>query len=177
MKLDARIKNREDIFDCFNSDKAEKYIYKRGYFSNYLGDFSDLVNNRPKNGTLEFGTLGKIHNDLDSPYYMKENVSVYAFFFPLCLVEDKKYSRPFSIIEFKSNLPNMIFPDDLIHFRNNKNGYEEYALRYNGYIIDGKTAFICLGSRDYYSLENLFKSFEYLDKNGEWNMFGVCGEE
>lgn len=66
----------------------------------------------------------------------------------------------------------MIFPDDLIHFRHNKTGYEEYAQRYNGYIVDGKTTFICLGSREY-SLENLFKNFEFLDKDGEWNMFGV----
>ena len=155
MRLDKRIKSKEDIFDCFNSYKAEKYIGKRGYFSNNLGDFSDLVNKRPKNGTLEFGTLGKIHKDLDSPFYMKETVSVNRFFIPECLIENEKFSRPFSIIEFKSNLPKMIFLDDLIHFRNNKNGYEEYALKYNGYIIDGKNTFICLGSRDYYSLENL----------------------
>lgn len=87
MKLDKRIR-REDIFDCFNCEKAEKYIGERGYFSNNLSDFSDLVNNRPKHGTLEFGTLGKIHKDLGHPFYMKENVTVNGFFIPLSLIEE-----------------------------------------------------------------------------------------
>ena len=31
---------------------------------------------------------------------------------------------------------------------------------------------ICLGSREY-SLKDLFEKFEYLDKDGGWNTFGV----
>lgn len=167
LKLDKRIKSRKDIFDCFNSEKAEKYIGERGYFANNLSDFSDLVGKHPNSGTL-----GAIHQDLDSPFYLQESVTVYSFFLPKCLVESEKFSRPFSLTEFKAKLPKMLFPDALIHFRNNENGSEEYALKYNGYIIEDGTTFICLGSREY-SLENLFKNGEYLDKDGEWNIFGV----
>ena len=175
MELDKRIKSKLDILTCFDIEEAEKYIGERGYFSNNLGDFSDLVNNRPKHGTLEFGTLGAIHQDLDSPFYMQENVTVYDFFLPKSLIESEKFSRPFSLVEFKGNLPKMIFPDDLIHFRhknNENNEFSEYAQRYNGYIVNSRATAICLGSREY-TLGDLFAIFEYLDKDGEWNTFGV----
>ena len=44
--------------------------------------------------------------------------------------------------------------------------------KYNGYIVNSQTTVICLGSREY-TLGDLFKNFEYLGKDGEWNTFGV----
>ena len=40
MKLDKRLKISP--FNCFDAKRARRYIDKMGYFSNNLGDFSDL---------------------------------------------------------------------------------------------------------------------------------------
>ena len=42
--------------------------------------------------------------------------------------------------------------------------------------MNSQDTVICLGSREY-SLKDLFEKFEYLDKDGEWNTFGVFGEK
>ena len=47
-----------------------------------------------------------------------------------------------------------------------------YNLYKNGYISINRVTVICLGSREY-SVEDLFKNFEYLDKDGNWNVFGA----
>lgn len=165
MKLDERLKISP--FNCFDIEKAKQFIGKKGWFSNRIGNFSDL-------NKCDFGTLGKIHDDNDSPFCKTETATLNFFFIPASLVEDKKevFSRPFSIIEFKGHLPKMLFPDDLIHFRNKDTGFSEYAQRYNGYIVNSQSTVICLGSREY-TLGDLFKNFEYLDKDGEWKPFGI----
>ena len=171
MKLDKRIKSKEDIFDCFDIEKAEKYIGERGYFSNNLGDFSDLVNNRPKNGTLEFGTLWKICKDLDSPYYMKENVSVYDFFLPLSsLNKEEKHYRPFdNTKEFfiKTNFE----IGDLIHLRS-KADNTEYHLMVTGY-TDKELILSLPSSFCSRSFNELFQDFELWDGEEKFIPFGV----
>ena len=152
MKLDARIKSLSDILTCFDIEETKQYIGQKGYFALNIGYYKCLAD-------IKYGTLTGVGSSWD-------------FFLPECLLENKKYSRPFSIIEFKGNLPKMIFPDDLIHFRNKDSGFDEYAQRYNGYIVNSQDTVICLGSREY-SLKDLFEKFEYLDKDGEWNTFGV----
>ena len=175
MKLDKRIR-REDIFDCFNAEKAEKYIGERGYFSNNLCDFSDLVNNRPKNGTLEFGTLGKIHNDLDSPYYMKENVTVNGFFIPESVLKPKpkeKQYRALTIDEFKDKF----HIGQPISFRKKGEVGNERYLILNGYsnckLFDEITTDIYIG-RGAYTLDELFNKYEWQASDTEdFQPFGV----
>ena len=163
MKLDKRLKISP--FNCFDSKQARRYIDKMGYFSNNLGDFSDL-------SKCKFGTLGSIHDDTEQPYYMKENVTVNGFFVPETLVEPTKHNkRPFGMQEFKDNLPKMMFSDDLIHFRD-KATDAKFSVKFVGEILDGSDWFVCLGTREY-SLKELFEDFEYLDKDGGWNTFGV----
>ena len=70
MKLDKRLKISP--FNCFDAKRARRYIDNMGYFSNNLGDFSDLTK-------CKFGTLGSIHDDTEHPYYMKENVTFNGF--------------------------------------------------------------------------------------------------
>ena len=164
MKLDARIKSLSDILTCFDIEETKQYIGQKGYFALNIGYYKCLAD-------IKYGTLTGVGND-DAFAPFKESDCSWDFFLPECLLENKKYSRPFSIIEFKGNLPKMIFPDDLIHFRNKDSGFDEYAQRYNGYIVSSQDTVICLGSREY-SLKDLFEKFEYLDKDGEWNTFGV----
>ena len=165
MKLDPRIKSLSDILTCFNIEDAKQYIDQKGYFSDTLCGFSNLSSNRCYN------ILTDVRDD--GYPFRRDNNDYCCLFIPESrLLENKKYSRPFSIIEFKGNLPKMIFPDDLIHFRNKDTGLEEYAQRYNGYIVNSQDTVICLGSREY-SLKDLFEKFEYLDKDGDWLPFGV----
>ena len=63
MNLDKRLKISP--FNCFDAKRARRYIDKMGYFSNNLGDFSDLTK-------CKFGTLGSIHDDIESPSITKD---------------------------------------------------------------------------------------------------------
>ena len=164
MKLDPRIKSLSDILTCFDIEEAKQYIGQKGYFALNIGYYKCLAD-------IKYGTLTWVGDD-DTFAPFKESDCSWDLFIPESLLENKKYSRPFSIIEFKGNLPKMIFPDDLIHFRHKNNGSSEYAQKYNGYIVNSQTTVICLGSREY-TLGDLFKNFEYLGKDGEWNTFGV----
>lgn len=163
MELDKRIKSKNDILTCFDLERAIKFLGQKGYFSDCF-DLYRCLDNR------KYGILTEI-KDSDCPF-KEDDYEFWRFFIPESLVENKKYSRPFSLIEFKGNTPKMIFPDDLIHFRDKNSGFIEYAQRYNGYIVNSRVTVICLGSREY-SLEDLFENFEYLDRDGEWNTFGV----
>ena len=166
MKLDKRIKSKEDILTCFDIEKAGQFLGHKGYFANVNSSYQNLDNKA-------YGILTEIK---DAAYSFKmDNNEYWRFFIPEIILKPKgKKYRPYTLQEFKGNLPKMIFPDDLIHFRhkNNENGSEECALKYNGYIIESNATFICLGSREY-SLENLFKNGEYLGKDGEFKPFGV----
>ena len=163
MNLDKRLKISP--FNCFDSKQARRFIDKMGYFSNNLGDFSDLTK-------CKFGTLGAIHDDLEQPYYMKENVTVNGFFVPESLVEPTKHNkRPFGMYEFKDNLPKMMLSDDVIHFRD-KATDTKFSVKFVGEILDGSDWFVCLGTREY-TLKELFENYEYLDKDECWNTFGV----
>lgn len=163
MELDKRIKSKNDILTCFDVKDAGRFLNQKGYFSDCI-DLYRCLDNR------KYGILTEI-KDSDCPFKEGDN-EFWRFFIPESLLENKKYSRPFSLIEFKGNTPKMIFPDDLIHFRDKNNGFVEYAQRYNGYIVNSRVTVICLGSREY-SLEDLFENFEYLGRDGEWNTFGV----
>jgi len=164
MNLDKSLK--VSPFNCFDAKRAKRFVDCMGYFSNNLGDFSDLHKCR-------FGTLGAIHEDTEHPFFMKENVTVNGFFVPESLVEPTKHNkRPFGMQEFKDNLPKMILSNDLIHFKD-KSTNNILSLKFNGDIIlDGSELLICLGSREY-SLKYLFENCEYLDRDGGWNTFGV----
>ena len=113
MKLDSRIKSLSDILTCFDIEEAKQYIGQKGYFEDYLDKYNSLE-------VSEYGTLTEVV-DNEAPF-KSDNRCHWRFFIPESLLENKKYSRPFSIIEFKCNLPKMIFPDNLIYFRHKNNG-------------------------------------------------------
>ena len=159
MNLDKRI----GTLTCFDIEKAKQFLGKKGYFANAIANYNYL-------DIRKYGTLTDVR---DNDYPFREwNHEYWSLFIPENLLKKEVVSRPFSIIEFKGHTPKMLFPDDLIHFRNKDTGFEEYAQRYNGYIVNSENTYVCLGSREY-SLKDLFEKFEYLDQDGEWNMFGV----
>lgn len=164
MQLDKRIEKLSDILTCFDIQKAGQFLGHEGYFADVNSSYQSLDNRA-------YGILTEIK---DAAYpFKKDNTEYWRFFIPEIRLKpgEKKY-RPYTLQEFKGNLPKMIHPDDLIHFRHKNNEFSEYAQRYNGYIVNSRATVICLGSREY-TLGDLFENFEYLDKDGEWNTFGV----
>lgn len=163
MQLDKRIINGKRPLTCFDIEEAKKYIGKLCYMCDEYNLFYQL-------NLIEPAILMGVE-DCEIPFHNGQDKQA-EFCLPCEWITKEKKYRPYTLQEFKGNLPKMIFPDDLIHFRNNENGSEECALKYNGYIIESNATFICLGSREY-SLENLFKNGEYLGKDGQLKPFGV----
>lgn len=165
-KLDKRIdKNLTDIYTVFNRFSSD-LLGTTVYASNSIEDFQDL--DRCKKGMVDH---------LNYPHGFAvtlENGETFFFDFviPSFSVKVEKSSRPYTVVEFENNLDKLIYSDGLIHFRPKGSKTQHYALRYNGYISNSKTTVYCLGSREY-SAEDLFKNFEYLDKDGNWSMFGI----
>ena len=163
MELDKRIINGKRPLTCFDIEEAEKYIGKLCYMCDEYNLFYQL-------NLIEPAILMGVE-DCEIPFHNGQDKQA-EFCLPCEWIGKEKKYRPYTLQEFKGNLPKMIFPDDLIHFRDKDTGFEEYAQRYNGYIMNSQDTVICLGSREY-SLKDLFENFEYLDKDGEWNIFGV----
>lgn len=165
-KLDKRIdKDLVDVYTVFNRF-ASDLIGTTVYASNSIEDFQDL--DRCKKGIVDHlnyphGFAVALEND---------ETFFFDFVIPSFSVKVEKTLKPYTVIEFENNLDKMILPDGLIHFRAKGCETRHYALRYNGYISINRVTVICLGSREY-SVEDLFKNFEYLDKDGNWNVFGV----
>lgn len=153
MKLDPRIKSLSDILTCFDIEKAKEFIGQKGYFEDYLDKYNSLE-------VSEYGTLTEVV-DNEAPF-KSDNKCHWRFFIPECLLENKKYSRPFSIIEFKGNLPKMMLSDEVIHFRD-KATDAKFSVKFVGEILDGSDWFVCLGTREY-SLKELLKTLNTLIK-------------
>lgn len=165
--FDERIdKDLADVYTVFNRFSTD-LIGTTVYASNSIEDFQDL--DRCTKGIVDH---------LNYPHGFAvalENGETFFFDFviPASFVKVEKSSRSYlTEVEFENNLDKMILPDGLIHFRAKGCETRHYALRYNGYISSSRVTVICLGSREY-SVEDLFKNFEYLDKDGNWNVFGV----
>ncbi len=78
MELDKRIKNKEDILDCFDTEKAKKYIGQNGYFALNLGHYKNLSD-------IKYGTLTGICDDSNYPF--EKVSSTWCFFIPECVLE------------------------------------------------------------------------------------------
>lgn len=69
-----------DILTCFDEEKAEQFLDKKGYFTNRIGDFHRLKN-------CKYGELVAIVDDPYYPYASKPdgyNITSYSFFVPEC---------------------------------------------------------------------------------------------
>lgn len=83
MKLDPRIEKISDILTCFDEEKAEQFLDKKGYFTQHIGDFHRLKN-------CKYGELVAIVDDPYYPYASKpdgDNIDTYSFFLPEIYVE------------------------------------------------------------------------------------------
>ena len=164
MKLDPRIKSLSDILSCFDIERAKQFIGQKGYFTDDLYRFSDVL-------SCYHDTLTNVKDNDDDNYIFNDDDNHYwDLFIPesRLLIEKKKY-RPFdsktfeqhfdigSVIEFrKKDEKNLIYKETI------ESTSRDYNLN-EFYVEIGEYT---------YTLSDLFEDFE-LFENGEWKPFGV----
>lgn len=167
LKLDKRIPNPSCIFTCFDTECAEQYIGKQGYFTSCYSNFSNI-------NKLFKGILTEIDESLVSEKYYANvgNANVrkeyYSFFLPEdYLKPEEKVFRPCALDEFGLHI------GDLIRFRKKDDHNFEVGTMYMGYIKTNGIVKVLLG-QCYYSLEVLFNDYEWYDSDSNtWELFGV----
>lgn len=88
MKLDPRIYKDKKPLDCFDIQKAKKFLGVKGYFSPYIDYFSDLK-------LAHYGTLLDIDDKSDTPYGAYDD-KYYAFFLPSAWVKSTEEQQQFA---------------------------------------------------------------------------------
>ena len=89
MKLDSKIKSLSDILTCFDNETAKSFIGQKGYFTNDLYRFSDVL-------SCYHDTLTNVKDNDDDNYIFNDDDNHYwDLFIPesRLLIEKKKY-RP-----------------------------------------------------------------------------------
>lgn len=162
LKLDKRIPNHNCIFTCFDTECAEQYIGKQGYFTSSYSNFANINN-------LLKGRLTGIDESLVSEkYYTDAGKRYFSFFLPEdYLKPGEKIFRPCTLDEFGLHI------GDLIRFRKKDNHDFEIGTMYMGYIKTNGTVKVLLG-QCYYSFDVLFEDYEWYDNDSHtWEIFGV----
>ena len=88
MKLDPRIYKDKKPLDCFDIQKAKKFLGAKGYFSPYIDYFSDLK-------LTHYGTLLDIDDRNTIPYGIDDD-SYYTFFLPAVWVRNTEEQQQFA---------------------------------------------------------------------------------
>ena len=158
MELDSRILEGKKPLDCFDIDKAEQFIGKKGYFSNSLGWYSVLK--RTWNGTLN-----DIESQKEQCFYDCESEGYFHYFLPAEWVKEheKKY-KPFTLDEFV----NKYSLGDEVIIRSKDNPTSKHVL-FVGYKEGGDD--ILLGQY-WNTFMILFNNYEIYTDEG-WKPFGV----
>lgn len=167
MRLDARIIKGKKPLTCIDTTKAKKFEGTKGYFSDNMGNFSDLGR-----GNISFGTL-KVdkREQLFYPYIEEESNHCFGYFLPKEWVSG--VVLPHTIKSF----------EDLIHSLNgwitiqHKGSGAIYKGMYLGYhtSIDRETYFIGISTTTF-TLGQLADDFEYYNPNTKsWEPLGLRG--
>lgn len=167
-KLDDRIKSIDDIQTIVCNNQG--FIGCKGFFFDQLVQTKDLTKCR-------YGTLVDIDiNDTDDHCFKardengNELVGYYRFFLPESLLKEVKY-RPLNKDEFLRMLNNGVFGQWIT--MKSVVTENEYYMQFTGcFTSELDIVYVCLGSL-HFSLENLFKDFQWKDSDGNWRVFGV----
>ena len=88
MELDSRIYKDRKPLDCFDIQKAKKFLGAKGYFSPYIDYFSDLK-------LTYYGTLLDIDDRSTIPYGLDDD-EFYVFFLPSAWVRNTEEQQQFA---------------------------------------------------------------------------------
>ena len=175
MKLDPRINNKLLISDPFDAETANKYIGRRGYFTDDIVSFSNLDN-------CCTGMLVSVESDNRHPYYcgIADGGAIisgnFSFFLSAEFVEEKpkeKKLRPYTFMEFQDKFT----VGRPLKFREKgKFGCERYMIL-SGYWHELRnglvTTYIYIGPHSY-TLDELFNCYEWQEHyTSDFQPFGV----
>ena len=88
MELDSRIYKDRKPLNCFDIQKAKKFLGAKGYFTSHIEDFKDLE-------LTDYGTLLDIDDRSTIPYGLDDD-SYYAFFLPAAWVRSTEEQQQFA---------------------------------------------------------------------------------
>jgi hypothetical protein len=88
MELDPRIYKDRKPLNCFDIQKAKKFLGAKGYFSPYIDYFSDLK-------LTHYGTLLDIDDKSTTPYGLNDD-EYYVFFLPSAWVKNTEEQQQFA---------------------------------------------------------------------------------
>ena len=88
MELDSRIYKDRKPLDCFDIQKAKKFLGAKGYFSPCIENFSDLE-------LTHYGTLLDIDDRSAIPYGLDDD-NYYVFFIPSAWVKNTEEQQQFA---------------------------------------------------------------------------------
>lgn len=160
-ELDKRIKDFSDIQSYKQYD--DKYVGEYGYFSDSIVGFSDL-------DSCTRSVLANIDEMGGTDMIFDDDDNYYRFFLPESLLKEVKY-RPLTKDEFMRMFNNGVFGQWIT--MKNVVAENEYYMQITGcFTSELDIVYVCLGSL-HFSLENLFKDFQWKDGDGKWRVFGV----
>lgn len=160
-ELDKRIKDFSDIQSYKQYD--DKYVGEYGYFSDSIVGFSDL-------DSCTRSVLASIDKMGSTDMIFDDDENYYRFFLPESLLKEVKY-RPLTKDEFMRMFKNGVFGQWIT--MKNVVAENEYYMQVTGcFTSELDIVYVCLGSL-HFSLENLFKDFQWKDSDGNWRVFGV----
>lgn len=164
-----KVFDRKDVFTIATIDDAKNYINCEGYFCDSF--YKDL-------NKWQKGILRNINEDTpDYPFNLqvKPNCSKfsyrYRFFLPVDKVRKEKKWRAFTLEEFL----NRFSIGTKISFRRRDITRSTYGL-FEGCqtdIDETETYHKIIICNLWYTLDDLFEKYEYLDEHGDWQPFGV----
>lgn len=88
MELDPRIYKDRKPLDCFDIQKAKKFLGAKGYFASHIEDFKDLK-------LTYYGTLLDIDDRSAIPYGLDDD-EYYVFFLPSAWVRNTEEEQQFA---------------------------------------------------------------------------------
>lgn len=163
MELDSRIIEGKKPLDCFDTKIAEQFLGKKGYFSDYLNEYTHICN-------TEEDVLQSLDEHHDEAY--KGSRNKWEFFLPAEWVKPEKKYRPFTGIEFAEKFNLKL--NSIITLRSvptNDHPCYNYKVVFTGYRWCDDVFQVFLNGH-WLDLPELLELYEYKE-NGEWHKFGV----
>ena len=158
LELDKRIISNAHPYDCF-SNAQEVSQYSKGWFTNFLEDFTNLDND-----TIIFDTLTEVKN---SNYPFMAEKGFYKFFLPECMVKVQKKFRPYSSVK---ELPFTV--GDIMFIKDKESPTINKCICSNIACINDSISLITLGTTAY-SVQELFENYRWkFTETGDWKPFG-----
>lgn len=158
LELDKRIISNAHPYDCF-SNAEEVSQYSKGWFTNFLEDFTNLDND-----TIIFDTLTEVKN---SNYPFMAEKGFFKFFLPECMAKVQKKFRAYNSVK---ELPFTV--GDILFIKDKESPTINKCICSSITCNDDRISLITLGTTAY-SVQELFEDYEWrFTETGDWKPFG-----